>query len=94
MEKFPHFIQSWYTPTPDVPLDLDQRQTFSKVVWASDYWATIDENQCGIAKSFTRQLSSHFGVDYEEVSFEERWKSLTPEAAKGVSLPGYIVKVK
>ena len=80
-------------PTAERLLLAHQQHKFSNIIWASDFWATIDEEQCLIAKAFAEDISMYFSTTLDEVSFQERWDLIPPVEANGSSLLDYTVKV-
>ncbi|KAK5995289.1 Scytalone dehydratase-like Arp1-like protein [Cladobotryum mycophilum] len=64
-------------------------ESFSSVIWPTDFWKIIDPEQAEIARSFAKNVAAKLMVKFEEISFEARWRASPP--TKGVSsLPRFI----
>ncbi|CAI7586228.1 unnamed protein product [Penicillium manginii] len=56
------------------------------IVWPKDFWSIIDSDQCDLALKFVKDMESHLGLQYCEVSFDDIWKAEPPHEASGLSL--------
>ncbi|KAL7934352.1 amidase signature domain-containing protein [Trichoderma chlorosporum] len=53
-------------------------ESFTSIIWPSDFWKIIDIKQTSLAKSFAQNMATNLGVKFEEISFEERWQQAPP----------------
>ncbi|OQV02459.1 hypothetical protein CLAIMM_07655 [Cladophialophora immunda] len=65
---------------------------FTSVVWATDIWESVDQNQRDLAKGFFELLKSQTGLSSSEISFVQKWAEDPPKEALGQSLDDYMVK--
>ncbi|KAK4958305.1 hypothetical protein LTR10_004731 [Elasticomyces elasticus] len=79
------FAEAWYGKR------LERTQvTFKRVIWTSDYWRTIGDEQVRLAKLFTADLEKTLEAQAEIVSFEEDWAANPPAEANGLGLQEYM----
>lgn len=62
---------------------------FSKIVWATDYWDTIDSNQYVLAEAFARDIEALLDLKQTKLSFKEEWAKFPPEEAGDMPLDEY-----
>ena len=86
--KFRAFADVWY----DRNLTKDDRKV-SRIVWATDYWDTINREQREIAERFVQDIEVFLSLTRTKVSFRELWESSRPSSAQELSLDKYIEKV-
>ena len=86
--KFRAFADVWY----DRNLTKDDRKV-SRIIWATDYWDTINREQREIAERFVQDIEVFLGLTRTKVSFRELWESSRPSSAQELSLDKYIEKV-
>ena len=66
---------------------------FTAVIWVSDFWSTIDQQQVDIARCFVKDIQMHLDVKAEDVSLADEWEKNPPKEAGGQSLMDYISPV-
>jgi hypothetical protein len=68
-------------------------QAFTSILWPTDFWSIIDQDQINATRSFVSEIERYLGVSTEEVSFVEEWAKSTPSEANGLSLLEFISTV-
>ncbi|PTB59993.1 hypothetical protein M431DRAFT_488772 [Trichoderma harzianum CBS 226.95] len=74
LQKCRDFAQEWlnfdnFEKTPE---------SFSSIIWPTDFWKIIDSEQSSTTKSIAQRMATTLNIKFEEISFEERWKSAPP----------------
>ncbi|KKP04311.1 hypothetical protein THAR02_03588 [Trichoderma harzianum] len=76
LQKCRAFAQEW--------LNFDNfdkaPESFSSIIWPTDFWKIMDHKQSSIAKSFAQDMAIKLNIKFEEISFEELWRSVPPSA--------------
>lgn len=72
---------------------VKESQAFTSIIWPSDFWSIIDQEQIDISRRFLEDLEKHLGVRTEEISFIDEWTKSAPPEADGKSLLEFIAGV-
>ncbi|KAL8791632.1 MAG: hypothetical protein Q9195_005781 [Heterodermia aff. obscurata] len=86
--KFREFAAVWYA---DKLATCDRK--VSRIIWATDYWETIDPEQRTLAERFAKDLEAFLGLDQTKVSFRDAWHSSRYTESGNISLEDYLKNV-
>ncbi|PNP47805.1 hypothetical protein THARTR1_10490 [Trichoderma harzianum] len=85
LQKCKRFAEEW--------LNFDNfekaPENFSSIIWPTDFWRIMDHNQSSAAKSFAQNMAIKLKIGFQEISFEERWRT-APPSADAPLLPQFI----
>ncbi|UKZ82671.1 hypothetical protein TrVFT333_010465 [Trichoderma virens FT-333] len=74
LQKCKKFAKEWL----DFDIFEKAPESFSSIIWPTDFWNIIDSKQKSLAQSFAQEMATKLNVKFEEISFEERWKNVPP----------------
>ena len=90
LRKCRYFAEAWFGDSLDAA--GYRASQVSSILWPTDYWASIDPEQCEIARKFVASLENGLDLRATEISFREKWQQAPPQDAGNLSLYDYMLK--